>query len=888
MALTSGSRLGPYEITAPLGAGGMGEVYCARDTRLDRTVAVKVLPEHLSSSSERLERFRREARTISSLSHPRICTLHDVGEEEGVHFLVLEHLEGQTLADRLERGPLPVQEALRIAAEIAEALDAAHGQGVIHRDLKPGNVMLTKGGLKLLDFGLAVPLQVSGGDASQLPTSTTPVTAPGTVIGTLQYMSPEQVEGKPADGRSDIFALGAVLHEMLTGRRAFQGDSQGALIASILKEDPLDISALPPDARGVERCLRRCLAKDPDERWQSARDLMHELAWLAGGGDGAAEAAPGGRKVGRRWLVPATAAVVALLAGLAAGWMLPGGREPATTAPVHAQLALPEGTQLNGWASPVTAISPDGRAVAFVADDPDGTARLYVRRLGSPDVLLVPDSESAEGPFFSPDGRWLGFAVGVSARSGRSPEMLKYSLETGLTQPICPLSDYFGADWGLDGEILFSNSFRGGLWKVPATGGEPRNALPSFQEEGREVTTPVAWPRLLPDGRHALVTKAGDARGRLAVVDLESGELEDLGIQAERGFLARDRLFYTDPEGTLFMAPFDAGRRVPAGAPVALMDGISLTRFAVPVLDISESGALVYSKGFIRGSRIMPSQLVHIDGTGAASVLAFPPQMISRSIAVSPSGDRLATSLLDGTIWIHDLDRGTRSMLPPGDVGFAWSLAWSPDGLQIAFSAAIKDGWALMRQPTSGSRGPEVVISEEIAEIYAGPWMPGGEGIVFGYNDGESTSIRLMRPEAGSEPEILVDGLVLSLSFDLSPDGRWLAYDSPDSGDYEVYVKDLSGASDRLVVSSGGGTHPRWSPGGETLFYHHAGRIMSVSAPASPGGKFGRPRPVVETDIDQWYSVDPAGGFYGFRPVPGEGIRKHLELILNWGGEAGG
>jgi len=795
---------------------------------------------------------------------------------------VLELLEGETLADLIKRGPLPAREAARLGAEIAEALDAAHGQGLIHRDLKPGNVMLTRTGIKLLDFGLARALDATADELSRAATATIPVTAAGTILGTLPYMAPEQVEGKPVDARADLFALGAILYEMITGKRAFHGESQGSLIASLLKEEPPPLPEPAASSPGIERCMRRCLEKDRDRRWQSARDLMYELLWLA---EEREEPFTPERKHDprSRWWSLVAVAAIGLMAGMAAGrMMVRGTKSPGDDRPILLSQILPEGTRLNGWASPVVALSSDGRALAFVADAEDGIARLYVRRLDSPDPVLVPNSETAEGPFFSPDYRWVGFAVGVSSASGRGGELLKYSLETGLTQSICPLEDYFGADWGHDGEILFVNGSRGGLWKVPAAGGAPRNILPAVRMDGKEVRRTLVLPLLLPDGRHAVVTDVNPGGSRLAVVDLESGELAPLGISAERAFLAGDHLLYADKEGSLFGVPFDQIRRVTDGAPVALMDGIARTRFDIPVLDISANGTLVQAKGFVRGSRIMPSELVHIDGTGAATVLPFPQQMIERSVDVSPSGDRLAAALRDGTIWIQDLDRGTRAMLPAGAPSSILQLSWSPDGRQIGFCVWTGERFALMRQLADGHSGPEVVLSEETAELESFGWTPDGEGMLYRRWIDESASIRVLRLSNPDNPEILVDGLHASFAGKLSPDGRWLAYDSPDSGEYEVYVQSLSGASDRFVVSSGGGRNPRWSPDGRTLFYYEKGRIMSVGAPQAPGGKFGRPRTVAETDIDPAFSVDPRGGFYGFRPVPGVGIQKSLNLILNW------
>jgi len=895
MPLSPGQVLSAYEILGPLGAGGMGEVYRARDTRLEREVAIKVLPEELADDEERLRRFEREARTISRLNHPRICTLHDVGDAEGIPYLVLEYLEGETLADRIARGPIPVPQALRLASEIAEALDAAHSEHLIHRDLKPGNVMLTRSGPKLLDFGLARALQDSSSEPAgesagpKASTLTGTLTATGTILGTLQYMAPEQLEGKQADARADVFALGAVLYEMITGRRPFQGETQSSVIASILKDEPPPLGTSTPAGQGVERCLRRCLAKDREERWQSARDLMHELRWLAE----EPRAETGGRSGSRRapW-VPLLVASVGVLSGVAIGWGMFTTRRPEPPSPVHLEVALPEGTRLNGWASPVVAMSPDGDAVAYVADREDGRNDLYVRRLDSPNAARVPDSETAEGPFFSPDGRWVGFAVGVSARTGRPGELLKYSLDTGLTQTICPLDDYFGALWGSGDEILFADAWGAGLWSVAASGGTKRQVLATYRLDGREEPRMLGWPAALPGGRHVLATDWGVVPSRIVVVDLGSGGIAELGIQGERAFFSDDgHLFFTDFDGTLFETPFDGGRRTPSGAPVALMDGISLSRNDVPILDVSNEGSLVYSRGFVRDSRIMPCELVHLDGAGSESVLPFEPQLIFRGITASPSGDRLAAASRDGSIWIYHVERGTRTKLPRGDAGSAkpWSIVWAPDGLSLAFSAfTAEGGWGLFRQRTSGSEEPETVLVENLpgTEMYAGSWTPDGKGIVYVRSDTREyrCSIRVKALEPDAEPEVLVDELNDTLTARLSPDGRWIAFDATDTGDFEVYVQDTSRSSDRFLVSSGGGRNPLWSPDGGELYYYddNPARLLSVRAPGAVGEGFSPPRTVLQADVEGWFAVDSRGGFFGYRAVPSTGIRRHLNLIRNW------
>jgi len=425
MALVAGTKLGPYEILSAIGAGGMGEVYKARDTRLDRIVAIKVLPAHLADRAELRERFDREAKTIASLNHPHICTLYDTGHQDDIDFLVMEYLEGETLAQRLLKGPLPLEQVLQYAIEISDALDKAHRKGVTHRDLKPSNIMLTKTGTKLLDFGLAklkqeaTPANVS---LSDLPTAVDPLTAQGTIVGTLQYMAPEQLEGKEVDARTDIFAFGAVVYEMATGKRAFEGKSQASLIAAILEKEPPAMSTLQPMTPPVlDRVVKRCLAKDADDRWQTARDLEGELKWISEAGSQLtptpATVARGIRSLDRRSLI---LSVGIFLLGVAitsiAVWNLkPSPLQPITRTVIN----LPPGQQLAGMESgPAVALSPDGTHLAYVARQ-GGTPQLYLRAMDSLEARSIPDTEGAFNPFFSPDGQWVGFSLAKDSRRFR-------------------------------------------------------------------------------------------------------------------------------------------------------------------------------------------------------------------------------------------------------------------------------------------------------------------------------------------------------------------------------------------------------------------------------------------------------------------------------------
>ncbi|HET9794868.1 MAG TPA: protein kinase, partial [Thermoanaerobaculia bacterium] len=523
MTLSAGTRLGPYEIVSLLGAGGMGEVYRAIDTRLDRAVALKVLPRELSETPGFRQRFEREAKAISQLSHPNICALFDLGSEGGAEYLVMELLEGQTLADRLEKGPLPIDQVLRFGTEIAAALDRAHRAGIVHRDLKPGNVMLTRTGVKLLDFGLAkavakAPVE-DGSGLSALPTAapeSRPLTEEGTILGTFQYMAPEQVEGREADARTDIFALGCVLYEMATGRKAFTGRSRAGLVAAILERDPGPISAaLPMAPPALDRLVQGCLEKDPDDRWQSAHDVMAQLRWIAQGGSQAGVPAPvTARRRSRErtaWIAAGLAVIAAI--GFAAAWLR---RAPANAGVVRSTVLPPAGSRFafsGDNAGPLT-ISPDGKTLAFLAVGND-RPRLYVRPLDADEPVALPGADGASFPFWSPDSRSLGFfADGKLKRVDLSAP--------GSSTTICAAPNARGGTWGADGTILFAPDTRSAIFRVPASGGTPS---PVTKLDASSHST-HRWPAFLPDGRHFLFfagdhndTRSDKAGARFASID---------------------------------------------------------------------------------------------------------------------------------------------------------------------------------------------------------------------------------------------------------------------------------------------------------------------------------------------------------------------------------
>ncbi len=548
MALLAGTRLGPYEILAPIGAGGMGEVYKARDTRLDRTVAIKVLREQLALSPERKQRFEREAKAISKLNHPHICILYDVGNQDGTDYLVMEYIEGETLAERLKKGALPLDKALEYGIQITDGLDTAHRAGIVHRDLKPGNLILTKSGIKLLDFGLAKPVPVKDGepfsDSSDAPTRQKNITKDHAIVGTLQYMAPEQLEGKTADARTDIFAFGEVLYEMVTGNKAFEGGSQASLIAAILDAEPPAISNLQPVTPPMlERVVKKCLAKDPEDRWHSAHDLRDELTWIAE--RGSLPTGPTGTSERAHWrqaipLALATLAVGGTLIGVAV-WNF----KPSPPPPPPAQFVVttpPEGSlRLTGSQTDV-ALSPDGTCIVYMTSTGVSESRhLYVRDLDQLVATPILGTERAKSPFFSPNGEWVGFQV--SGGSDRE-NLKKVSVLGGRSVTICqsPTGALLGVSWGPDDTIVFSTFRSKGLLRVPAVGGEPEE-LTSVNTDRDEVNH--TWPEFLPGGDAILfniVTDRPTESNQIAVLSLETGD--------RRCSLRTEVIHVTHPLGT--------------------------------------------------------------------------------------------------------------------------------------------------------------------------------------------------------------------------------------------------------------------------------------------------------------------------------------------------
>jgi serine/threonine protein kinase/Tol biopolymer transport system component len=827
MALATGTKLGPYEITGAIGAGGMGEVYRARDTRLGRDVAIKILPQHLTEKLDAKQRFEREARAISSLNHAHICTLYDIGHQDGADFLVMELLEGETLAKRLERGPLATAELLGAAIEIADALEKAHRKGILHRDLKPSNIMLTKSGAKLMDFGLAKASEESAAPAMTSRTQSlnasaraTPVTAEGTIVGTFQYMAPEQMEGKEADARSDIFSFGAVLFEMATGKRAFEGKTTASVIAAILEREPPPISSVQPmSPPALDRTVRICLAKDPDERFQSAHDVKLQLEWIrdAGSQAGAPAAVIAHRKNRERiaWAGMAVLTIVAAL--LAYGYI---ARAPKAPSAVISEIPLPADVNFTstGNFSDPPAISPDGEWLAFGGPPSFGTAtsggrpELWVRPLDSAEARPLPGTNGATFPFWSPDSRYIGyFANGKLNRidvSGGPPVALAGALDGN------------GGTWGINGTILFAPP-SGPIYRVAASGGTAR-AVTKLDVSRQEIAH--GWPQFLPDGKHFLFyarSAIPEDSGTYAA-SVEGGQPKlILRGSSEATYAPQGYLLFVR-QGTLMAQPFDASKLRLTGDAAPLLEhaGVNLA-LRRGIFTVSENGTLSYG---VASSAGINSRLLWFDRSGKQiGETGTPAQYVEPDL--SPSGRELAVAILDPvteapSIWVFDLVRGAKTRLT-FNPGVNAEPVWSPDGRVIAFNSSRSGRINLYEKAADGTGNTTPLVVDDGNEFFAN-WSSDGRYLVYQRLAGRSSRLELwVLPFFGNRKPF---PLLRDKQFDvsepaLSPNGRWLAYVSSESGHPDVYIVPFLHGSGKWVVSTGGGAWPRWRRDGKELFY---------------------------------------------------------------------
>jgi serine/threonine protein kinase len=913
MALTPGTRLGPYEVISALGAGGMGEVYRARDTRLARTVAIKVVGARAENPESR-RRLQREAKAISALEHPNICALYDVGHHEGIDFLVMQHLEGETLAERLRRGPIPMRELLRVATEIADALDRAHRAGIVHRDLKPANIMLTDAGAKLLDFGIAKAAPVTAPEAATARVAADEdLTVDGALVGTVGYIAPEQLKGWRVDARSDLFALGAILYEMASGVRAFDGATRAAVIDAVLNRQPAPLATLVPGVPpAFSRIVAKCLSKEIEARWQTARDLEDELKWVASNTSASSEQHAvhprhgWARQPRARWVA---GVVLAASTALSTLWwrdallvrrpsvpqvdtVSRGARpsppaapaatgEPGSGAsigsaagmPLQLSIALPKDLSIRSG-GPELALSPDGRRVAFRAFSSRGWM-LYLRSLDSPELTLLPGTEYARYAFWSPKGDALGFFS--------AGKLNRIDLVGTSARVLCDAPSPRGGAWNADGTIVFAAALEGnGLYTVDAAGGAPRPLTKVDREHGEKRHE---WPVFLPDGRRFLYATNGKGSSRAGIY------IQALGAAAGKQVLpatsnvayASNHLVFST-EGTLWAVPFDVDRAEVTGAPRELATGL-LTRGARAEYAIADS-VLAYWRG-----EEVAGQVTSLDRTGKL-LQSRPSPLTIKDPALSRDGRLLAFSAPGaGTsgsdIWLLDWANGNRRRITL-QASSEYNPVWSPDGKRLIF-ASDRDGGMNLYQKDLAS-GREDLILHGDAAMYPTDWSRDGQFVVFEKRQSAAGARDLwVLPMSGDRrPFAVVASEADERQGQLSPDDRWLAYTSKESGRWQVFVRPLRSAGRVWQVSPDNGVQPAWSPDGSELFYLTGDRnLMSVSMTAGQSFDLGAPKrlfasPAANMHPRGVYGVGADGRQFVFSAVP-ETSAELITVVTNWG-----
>ena len=894
-----GTTLGPYRILEKLGEGGMGEVYKAKDTRLDRTVAIKVLPAGLATDPQFRERFEREAKSISALNHPNICTLYDVGEApsrephaSSLRFLVMEYLEGETLAARLAKGRLPLPEALRMATEIASALDTAHRHGIVHRDLKPGNVFLVRSAgssvaptAKLLDFGLA-KVGPSGGLLGTAATALAPgpfggtqagpLTAQGTILGTLQYMAPEQIEGEEADARTDIFAFGAVLYQMLTGRKAFEGKSQARLLGAILKDQPPPISTVQPvSPPALDYLVRTCLAKDPGDRFQSAHDLVLQLRWIAEGGS-AVPPPVVSRRRSREWFAWATAAVLGAIAvGLAVMYLR---ATPAPADPMQFTIAAAENSRL--VTPPQFAISPDGRQIVFAASGSQGVPMLWVRPLATLAARALPGTERAIAPFWSPESRYVGFfangklqRVDVDVRGG-SPTTLCEAPAVGAS----------GGSWNRNNVIVFTYSNASPLHKVDAAGGISTPVTTLGKDSGHR------FPSFLPDGQHVLYLAQRGASLELRVASLGTTDTTSLGAAESNALYSSGHLLFSRG-GDLMAQPFDPSTLQAHGDPFRVAEQVPANGTGRAFFSVSTTGVL----GYFGGGALAMSRLTWMDRTGKPLGVVGDAGAYF-NLSLSPNERRVAVSMTAGSpanrdIWVIDLTTDTPSKLtsdPAQEADPIWS---QPDGSHILFNSNRDGTFSSAFQRSADGAGQDVLVVKMERLIDSPDWSHNGRFLVFTGGGAQTSNDLWVLPFSGErKATVLLQTPEIEDSPAFSPDDRWIAYDSDATGRFEVYVRSFSPGGGQLQISRNGGWAPRWSRDGKEIFFLALDGTMTV-ADVTLGKEFHAsvprvlfPTTLLKTADRHTYAVTQDGKRFLLPVRDQRQAAVPITVVLNWPG----
>ena len=881
MTLSTGTKLAHYEISSQLGKGGMGEVYKAKDQKLGRDVAIKVLPEEFAKDADRVARFQREAKLLASLNHPNIAAIHGLEESDGTHFLVLELIEGDTLADRLKRGAIPVEESLKLALQIAEALEAAHENGVIHRDLKPANIKVTPDGkVKVLDFGLAKAFtgdQVEV-DLSQSPTLSAAATRQGVILGTAAYMSPEQAKGKPVDKKTDIWAFGAVLFEMLTGKPVFREEDVTEILASVVKAS-VNLDLLPAKLHTkIHEVCSRCLQKDLRKRYADISDVRYEIEQvLADPGGVFAGAAPvedSGKKqhIGKLWIA-ALIAVTAICVGFAVWHLKPGTDSRAVN---KLSIALPPDQQLIRLGISLLAFSPDGTKLAYAASK-EGSRQIYIRPMGDFEATPIKGTEGGANPFFSPDGQSVGFTNPIGDKPRKVP------IQGGAPVPIADVYQVQGISWGKNGAIAMAQVYgQGGIYQIPESGGD----ITAITEHGSESLS-HRWPHWLPGGKALLYTawnrKAEEDRIMLHL--METGEQKELIRGGTDGrYVPTGHIVYAK-QGNLFAVPFDLERLEVDGEAVQILEGVMQSTEGIAQYSFSDQGSLAYIPGSL--GMVLDRELVWVDRDGREQTLGIPPGPYQFA-RLSPNQEQIALTFYGANDEIRIYDIPTQRLNPLTLKGRNNNPKWTPDGKHLTFrSDQGGTGFLdLYQMPMDGIGGLQCLDESKYDKAPLG-WSPDGKFLLYvRYHPMRSADLWILPFENGGEPYPLLENPWTEWGGSFSPDGRWIAYSSNETGQTEICVIPFPGPGRSERVSTNGGGSPVWGEQNE-IFYQSENRIIAVKCEANPTFKVVSSKPLFEntgTYYLYWgFDVTPDGSrFLVEKPTEQEQAPRQINVILNW------
>jgi serine/threonine protein kinase/Tol biopolymer transport system component len=887
--LTAGTRLGSYEVLAQIGAGGMGEVYSARDTRLNRNVALKVLPQVFAADPDRMARFEREAKLLASLNHPNIAAIHGLEESGSIRALVMELVEGPTLADRIAAGPIPLEETLPIAKQVAEAVEYAHDHGVIHRDLKPANIKVTaEGTVKVLDFGLAKVLtdEPTETDLRNSPTLSAVATMQGVILGTAAYMSPEQAKGKPVDRRADIWAFGVVLFEMLTGRAVFAGEDVSETLAFVMTKEPA-FDALPAKTPlAIRTLLRRCLAKDVRQRLQHIGEARFALEHA---GDAPAEpvADQSRGRLGNARLAWTVAAIAIVIAALGWGAFAYFRRAPQDTQTMRFFVSPPDTWHLAQKPSATAqspaplAVSPDGHRVAFLVESADGRSLLWVRSLDTLTAQPLAGTDGGSSPFWSPDSRFLGFFAGGKLK--------KIEVSGGPPITLCDAPNNRGGAWSRDGMIVFNPANTVALHKVPAAGGVPTAATVLGPGESAHRR-----PFFLPDGRHFLYSAYSATTGAegmpIYVASLDSAERKLLlNADSNNVLYTQGHLLFLR-ETTLMAQPFDARRLVLTGEAFPIAEQIQTSGTVPPngLFSVSENGVLVYQTG----ARVAGSQLTWFDRSGKQTGV-LGDSAVYGDLELSQDGKRASVSIPDQAgkgrdIWLYDVARGLRTRFTFGPA-LAQTSIWSPDGNRIVFNSSSKGHFDLYQKAASGAGAEEVVLEDNLDKLYLS-WSPDGRFILYATSAASprtGADLFVLPLSGDRKPHPFLQTRFNELAGQFSPDGRWVAYESNESGRYEVYVAPFPGPGGKCQISTTGGTNPRWRHDGTEIFYIDPNDKLMAAAVNGKGSSIevGAVKPLFQTraSTERYeYAVSADGQRFLINTAPEQTASAPITVVLNW------